>query len=76
MRCPVCNVEFELASSATKPFCSKRCKTIDLGRWLDESYSLPHVPDPEDDETPEDDWEGTLPVDTTALTEIEKPTDA
>jgi endogenous inhibitor of DNA gyrase (YacG/DUF329 family) len=23
------------------PFCSERCKTIDLGRWLAESYSLP-----------------------------------
>ena len=22
------------------PFCSERCKTIDLGRWLDGSYSL------------------------------------
>lgn len=23
------------------PFCSKRCRTIDLGRWLDEGYRLP-----------------------------------
>lgn len=23
------------------PFCSPRCKTIDLGRWLDGDYSLP-----------------------------------
>jgi endogenous inhibitor of DNA gyrase (YacG/DUF329 family) len=23
------------------PFCSARCKTIDLGRWLNESYRLP-----------------------------------
>ena len=23
------------------PFCSERCKTIDLGRWLDESYAIP-----------------------------------
>jgi endogenous inhibitor of DNA gyrase (YacG/DUF329 family) len=23
------------------PFCSERCKTIDLGRWLNESYRLP-----------------------------------
>ena len=22
------------------PFCSKRCKTIDLGRWLGESYTI------------------------------------
>lgn len=23
-----------------RPFCSSRCKTIDLGRWLDESYRI------------------------------------
>jgi uncharacterized protein len=35
------------------PFCSERCRSIDLNRWLDESYSLPDIPDPEDDETPD-----------------------
>ena len=23
------------------PFCSERCQTIDLGRWLDERYRIP-----------------------------------
>ncbi len=23
------------------PFCSKKCKTIDLGRWLSDRYSVP-----------------------------------
>ncbi len=23
------------------PFCSRRCQLVDLGRWLDEAYSLP-----------------------------------
>ncbi len=23
------------------PFCSRRCRSIDLGRWLDEEYRLP-----------------------------------
>jgi endogenous inhibitor of DNA gyrase (YacG/DUF329 family) len=23
------------------PFCSRRCKTIDLGRWLGEAYRIP-----------------------------------
>jgi endogenous inhibitor of DNA gyrase (YacG/DUF329 family) len=31
------------------PFCSKRCKLIDLGRWLDGTYSLA----PEEDEVPD-----------------------
>jgi uncharacterized protein len=53
MRCPVCGKEFDFAASTAKPFCSDRCRSIDLGRWLDESYGLPAVPDPEADELPE-----------------------
>jgi uncharacterized protein len=50
MRCPVCNREFEKADSQALPFCSERCRTIDLGRWLGETYSLPVVPEPDVDE--------------------------
>ncbi len=53
MRCPICKTEFDAARSATLPFCSERCRTIDLGRWLGETYSLPVVTDPEADEVPE-----------------------
>jgi endogenous inhibitor of DNA gyrase (YacG/DUF329 family) len=33
------------------PFCGPRCKSIDLGRWLDERYGLPieRPEDPPDD---------------------------
>jgi uncharacterized protein len=54
MRCPVCKREFEKSTSTALPFCSERCRTIDLGRWLGESYGVPVVPDPEADEVPED----------------------
>ncbi|HEX4415746.1 MAG TPA: DNA gyrase inhibitor YacG [Lacipirellulaceae bacterium] len=54
MRCPVCEREFDPATSAALPFCSERCRTIDLGRWLGETYGLPAIPDPEADELPED----------------------
>jgi uncharacterized protein len=27
------------------PFCSQRCRTIDLGRWADERYAMPIDPD-------------------------------
>ncbi len=53
MRCPICKRDFDLNASSAKPFCSERCRTIDLGRWLGESYSTPVVPDPEADELPE-----------------------
>jgi endogenous inhibitor of DNA gyrase (YacG/DUF329 family) len=50
MRCPICGTEFDPAQSTAKPFCSDRCRSIDLRRWLDETYSLPTVPDPVADE--------------------------
>jgi uncharacterized protein len=54
MRCPVCHRDFEKEASTALPFCGERCRTIDLGRWLGESYSLPVVPDPDADEVPDD----------------------
>lgn len=38
MRCPICK---KPSVEAHKPFCSKRCAEVDLGRWLSESYTLP-----------------------------------
>lgn len=55
MRCPTCENDFEKEASTALPFCSERCRLIDLGRWLDEEHGLPHVPDPEADEVPEGD---------------------
>ncbi|MEO1235915.1 MAG: DNA gyrase inhibitor YacG [Planctomycetota bacterium] len=37
--CPTCRAPVA-AAAGTFPFCSDRCKTIDLGRWLDESYRV------------------------------------
>ncbi|CAL1151128.1 unnamed protein product [Cladocopium goreaui] len=53
MLCPTCDQEFDPAETPAMPFCSERCRTRDLGRWLDEEYSLPHVPDPDSDEAGE-----------------------
>ena len=36
--CPVCN---KPANKKYRPFCSSRCKLIDLGNWIDGSYRLP-----------------------------------
>jgi endogenous inhibitor of DNA gyrase (YacG/DUF329 family) len=36
---------------ATRPFCSKRCRDVDLNRWLSGSYVVPAAEDdPEDGE--------------------------
>lgn len=44
--CPICGAEVT-PRSANKafPFCTARCKSIDLGKWLDEDYRVPATPD-------------------------------
>ena len=37
--CPVCRA-LTTHDMEHYPFCSKRCKTIDLGRWVDEKYKI------------------------------------
>jgi endogenous inhibitor of DNA gyrase (YacG/DUF329 family) len=40
--CPGCGADSIYASSnAFRPFCSARCKNIDLGAWASESFRLP-----------------------------------
>ena len=42
-KCPICGREFQYSSIPEKPefpFCSERCKLIDLGRWLNEEYRI------------------------------------
>ena len=38
--CPICS---KPSASATSPFCSDRCRAVDLGRWFNESYATPAV---------------------------------
>jgi endogenous inhibitor of DNA gyrase (YacG/DUF329 family) len=49
MQCPSCNSSFNPEKSAAMPFCSDRCKEIDLGRWLGEQHSLPADPEAEEE---------------------------
>lgn len=40
--CPTCCKDLEWrAESAWRPFCSERCKMIDLGEWANEKYRVP-----------------------------------
>jgi endogenous inhibitor of DNA gyrase (YacG/DUF329 family) len=41
MRCPTCDKQFERPQSTALPFCSDRCRQIDLGRWLSEEQRVP-----------------------------------
>jgi uncharacterized protein len=37
LRCPICKKNVK-SSDAEFPFCSDRCRTIDLGKWASGSY--------------------------------------
>ena len=42
VKCPTCEKKVEWSiHSPFRPFCSERCKLIDLGAWADGSYALP-----------------------------------
>lgn len=51
MSCPICG---KPVVAAYRPFCSRRCADVDLGRWLTESYRVPaeETEDPPEEETP------------------------
>ncbi len=43
-RCPICRKAYaiaELRDLPSFPFCSDRCKLVDLGRWIDGVYAIP-----------------------------------
>ncbi len=44
---PSCTLCGKPASRKYRPFCSKRCADIDLGRWLGERYSIPALEPPD-----------------------------
>ena len=42
VKCPRCSRSFNpTRDSPARPFCSERCKAIDLGHWFQESYRVP-----------------------------------
>ncbi|MGE0073203.1 MAG: DNA gyrase inhibitor YacG [Thiomonas sp.] len=50
VRCPQCGtLTVYAASNPWRPFCSERCKSLDLGAWASESYRVPATPSPDDD---------------------------
>lgn len=52
--CPVCKKPTSWEGNPSKPFCSERCKTRDLGAWSSESYRVPVEVDTEQGEP----WNG------------------
>jgi endogenous inhibitor of DNA gyrase (YacG/DUF329 family) len=60
-RCPICKRPLPEGEAGIRyrPFCSRRCAEVDLGKWLTGDYAIPVAPDESDDEeeggTPKDD---------------------
>ena len=51
VECPTCGAPVEWsAASPFRPFCSDRCKLIDLGAWAAEDFRMPAEAPPEDAE--------------------------
>jgi endogenous inhibitor of DNA gyrase (YacG/DUF329 family) len=62
MKCPTCDNTIKWEGNTYRPFCSERCKLIDLGAWVNEEYSVPGentaVPEQPDNEDHEGDTTG------------------
>lgn len=45
MKCPICRRNAPPPKeNPFHPFCSERCKLVDLGKWLGEEYRVPGAP--------------------------------
>ena len=51
VKCPTCQKQVEWNSTSTyRPFCSDRCRLIDLGEWASEKHAIPDEPLPTTEE--------------------------
>jgi uncharacterized protein len=51
VKCPTCRRPVEWSeASAYRPFCSDRCRLIDLGAWFAEQHAIPDEPGVESEE--------------------------
>jgi uncharacterized protein len=54
MKCPTCGKPVEWKENPHRPFCSERCQLVDLGRWVNDEYTVPgeHAPLSDQQESP------------------------
>ena len=46
VRCPTCRREVDWEGNRYRPFCSERCRILDLAAWAEERYRIPGEPVP------------------------------
>jgi uncharacterized protein len=56
--CPVCKNITTWEENPFRPFCTKRCKLIDLGAWASDEYRIPGNPVDETDQSGQEEEEG------------------
>jgi endogenous inhibitor of DNA gyrase (YacG/DUF329 family) len=55
VKCPTCGRSIEWSDqSPFRPFCSERCRIIDLGAWLTEKHAIPGSETQLEPDAPED----------------------
>lgn len=55
VKCPTCQRDSEWSiNNLYRPFCSERCKLIDLGDWAAEKHTIPVVELDDESQLPED----------------------
>ena len=52
IKCPTCKQKTEWQDNPYRPFCSERCKLIDLGAWASEAYKIESRLDDESGQEP------------------------
>jgi endogenous inhibitor of DNA gyrase (YacG/DUF329 family) len=52
VRCPICRRETPWEGNPHRPFCSDRCKLLDLAAWADERYRIAGDPVPAESDVP------------------------
>ncbi|MFN8545448.1 MAG: DNA gyrase inhibitor YacG [Candidatus Binatia bacterium] len=55
VRCPTCRTAVSWEGNPHRPFCSDRCRVLDLGAWASERYRIAGDPVPLEDTDPDDD---------------------
>ena len=51
IKCPICHTETRWAGNPYRPFCSERCRLVDLGAWAGDKYRIGHDDGEDEDES-------------------------
>jgi uncharacterized protein len=52
IKCPRCGKETTFENNLYRPFCSERCKLLDLGSWISEKYTVSNIEPEEELDSP------------------------